>query len=304
MTMKKWLITCVVCVLGYVPNSLANENEKEDRYVETQIELSRNNPYAGELVTATLYANCFGEELSYLSAIPVPTINKGEFSFIKQVENTVCPHRISNGEKVGIAIPIAKYVVRVDNPGKKMISFTDAEGVVQYGVVRHDPFWGSYRDAEQRQVRLTTKPVELVVKNLPANKQNVAYSGAIGDFRLSVEVPRDDIVVNDPGVVFIILSGKGFIPEEVMPDYQDAFGNKIRLRSIEGESEIFHDGKDLCSKYIWRCEIIPQVVGECEIGSVKFGCFNSIKGNYEEIVSDPVVINVKSSTVKRESLDV
>lgn len=302
--MKKWLIIVISCVLGYIPNSSANESTKGDRYVETQIELSHNNPYAGELVTATLYANCFGEELSYLSQIPVPTINKGEFSFIKKVENSERPHRISDGNKDGVAIPIAKYVVKVDNPGKKMVSFTDAEGVVQYGVVRHDPFWGSYRDVEQKQVRLTTKPVDLIVKSLPINKQDVAYSGAIGDFQLSVEVPRGDIVVNDPGVVFIILSGKGYIPEEVMPDYQDAFGNKIRLRSIEGESEIFHDGKDLCSRHIWRCEIIPQNVGECEIGSVKFGCFNSRTGNYEELSSDPVVINVKSSTVKRESLDV
>lgn len=301
--MKRLLTLFLFVVFIGFQGVYAHKASTSDR-ISTTITLSNPTPYAGEIIIATLYANCFGKELAYITELPAPTLNKGEFSLLNKIENNEPPSRIKDGDKEGIAIPIAKYAIKIDVPGKYEITFPNIKGIAHKKVMRQHPFWGYLEDIEKEDVEITPNKTSVNFRKLPENKKGIAFSGAIGEFEISLEVPGGDIVVNEAADVVIVLKGVGFIPGEIIPDYEIAFGDKIKLKSIKSDSETYYDGHNICQRRIWRCEIVPKTVGECSVEKIKFGYFNTKKGEFEEIASTPVTINVKSSTIKREVINV
>ncbi len=300
----KRLLFLFILAISFVIHDVDAAKVSSSNGLSASVELSNPTPYAGEIVIATLYANCFDKELAYISEVPVPKLNKGEFSLLNHIEVNERPHVIKEGNKEGIAIPVAKFAIQVENPGKIDLLFPNIKGIAQRKVVRQHPFWGYFEDYEKENVEIIPEKVSLNFKKLPENKKGIAFSGAMGDFGISVEVPRGNIVVNETADIIIVLNGVGFIPGEIIPDYEVAFGDKIKLKSIKSDAETYFDGQNICQKRIWRCEIVPNTVGECTIDEIKFGYFNTKKGEFEEIASTPVIINVKSSTIKREVINV
>ncbi len=76
------------------------------------------------------------------------------------------------------------------------------------------------------------KPVDFKVKSLPAAKDTVAFSGAVGKFSVSTVVPRGDIIVNEEASIIVIVKGRGLLGSDILPEYRDAFGEGNKLKSI------------------------------------------------------------------------
>lgn len=272
--------------------------------IEAEIEFAKTTIYPGEVVMATLMLTCVDTELGYIRNVPSLSTNKGNFAKEISINVTGAPTIFQQDNKIIRKYPIAQYAVSFNSIGKNEISSEDVIVGINHPVIQNHPFWGAIQSYETEERQLKFKPINIEVKKLPDNKDNLPYSGVIGNFRIKTVVPDAQFVVNETGTIYIVIEGEGILPEEILPEYTEAFGENVKLKSISSSSRTFYNGGKLMSNKTWECEIVPKTVGNNRVGPISLGFFNTDSGKYELAESTPVEIKVESSTIRREMLDI
>ncbi len=273
--------------------------------VSANIELSKNSFYAGEIIIATVSLTCKDSGLAFLKELPSLNLSRGKFAEMIQINQPItAAYTDQNKDKISTKYILGKYAVSVDNPGKNKIESSDIITGINFPVIQNHPFWGRIESYRTEECILKIKPVSINVMNLPDNKTESPYSGVIGNFKINTVVPRREYVVNEENTIYIVVEGEGVLPEEVLPEYTHAFGDRIKLKSMSASTETFFQNNKLISRKTWECEIVPTATGEQEIGIISLGFFNADTGKYQVAQSEPVSIQVQSSTIRREMIEI
>lgn len=297
-------ILIIITLLFYGSNIDAATKKAEVTPIKAEIEFAKTTVYPGEIVMATLMLTCVDTELGYIRNVPSLSSNKGLFDKEISINVTGAPTISQQDNKIVRKYPIAQYAVSFNSLGKNEISSEDVIVGINHPVIQNHPFWGAIQSYETEERQLKFKPINIEVKKLPDNKEKLPYSGAIGNFEVNTIVPDAQFVVNETGIIYIVIEGEGILPEEILPEYTEAFGENVKLKSISSSSRTFYKGGKLMSNRTWECEIVPKTVGKNRVGSISLGFFNTETGKYEIAESKPVEIEVESSTVRREMLDI
>ena len=85
----------------------------------------------------------------------------------------------------------------------------------------------------EQNVTLKTAPVTVDVKPLPSEGMPQDFRGAVGDFKISASLVKDNITTDDAGTLKVVVSGKGNIqlvnaPKIVWPEGIDAYDAKVK----------------------------------------------------------------------------
>lgn len=254
--------------------------------------------YCHECVYATVWLYTLDPDISYVNEIESPALNKGSFSRISQVSEISRP-RVEKITGVEYTVyPIISYMIAMEVAGKYEI----AGGVYQVGikkpVVYDDPLYGRIRTIETKTENVRMGLTKFEVGNLPPVKEDIPFSGAVGEFRIETFIPAGDIIINDESEVIISVKGHGLIAKDILPEYHDAFGKGNKLKSVSENDNVYFDGREVVSEKELVCEFIPTDINNCEIGIVRFGYFNPKTKKYEVAESKPIHIDVKSSAIK------
>lgn len=296
------IIGLLLLIVANTVHAYTNNEYKEN--ISASIELSKTNFYAGEIIIATLYVNCINSELAFIDDIPPLKLAKGEVATILPINHPVTSHVENNNGQQLTKYVIGQYAISIDQSGKNYIDISDIITGINLPVIQNHPFWGRIESYRTEKRTLKFKPVSINVMKLPDNKDELPYSGVIGNFHIETIVPNGEYVVNEGNTIYIVLEGEGLLPEEILPEYTHAFGDKIKLKSISGSTNTIYKDNKLISKRTWQCEIMPCETGLQEVGIVSFGYFNTESGNYQVTKSRPVTINIQSSTIRREVIDI
>jgi hypothetical protein len=128
------------------------------------------------------------------------------------------------------------------------------------------------------------------VKPLPVEGKPADFSGAVGDFRFSVETSKNALNASESLQAKVTVSGKGNLklfqlPELSLPSslevYDPEFTEAVRttLSGMQGS---------VTEAYT----IVPTYQGKYPIPEVSFSYFNPETEQYERLTSDPITINV------------
>lgn len=150
-----------------------------------------------------------------------------------------------------------------------------------------DFFGGSY---SRTPVKVKSAPVKINVKPLPANKPS-SYNGAVGDFKMSASIDKNQVKANEAINLKIRISGTGnlklikplkvdFPPDLDVYDPKTSVNTKATNAGVSGS--ITYD-------YLF----IPRFAGTYRIAPIEFSYFDTKSKTYKSIASKEFEINVE-----------
>lgn len=162
---------------------------------------------------------------------------------------------------------------------------------------RNSPFGNSIFDdlfARTERLNVYSRPTQINVLPLPADNQPKSFSGAVGQFNISVNTDTDSTRANEPIMLSIKLSGQGNFDRIQAPKLPKTEG----WRSYPPES-IFEkdDAHQLGGMKRFDYVFIPEKAGTLELPEVRFSFFDPDIKEYVELTSPEITVEVASSNV-------
>ncbi len=265
----------------------AQKSTEKDLYIDAEV--SKRNVYVGEPITVRykLYA-----------AVDIgrrnEALNNPDFTgfWSQQLESdNNWKREYVNGREYQTVI-ISEFLLIPQSVGKQQIEPMKWRFAVQKRRQQNprDPFGGFFQRYEEVPVEVASKAVSVNIKALPKKGQPSNFSGAVGDFSLSVTQNKSSVKANEGIDIKVRLSGRGNlelaeIPRPDFPPDFDVYDPKTINRvnaSIKGMSGY----KEL--QYL----VIPRYKGEYSIPGMDFSYFNPRTEAYESITGSDHQISV------------
>lgn len=185
-----------------------------------------------------------------------------------------------------IRIPIRRYFLYPLTSGEQTI-----EPITMNCEVRMGGRLGLF--TQGRQSSVSSVPIKINVKPLPAEGKPEIFDGAVGQFSLSSHIEETEVSVGSPLTLNISLSGYGNLrnaPPPVLPDLSkfDSF-DPTKDESIS----VTEDGISGTIKY--SHVILPQDTTANKIEPVRFAYFDPAQEQYITLNTEPVDITVYPS---------
>jgi hypothetical protein len=162
----------------------------------------------------------------------------------------------------------------------------------------NSPFGNSFFNglfAQTQRFDLSTTPMQVEVKALPAAGQPAGFSGAVGNFNLQVYADTDRVEQGEPLTLSAQISGTGNFPRINGPELPTT----PNWRSYPPDAVMQTAGPDDL-RGIKRFDyiMIPQHAGQLELPGVNFSYFDPETESYLELQTPPIPVEVTVSTAK------
>ncbi len=274
------------------PNAPKTAQDIADESLYLVATLSNDKPYLnqGVLVTYTLY---FSPRVYINNFIPVENPTYKNFWSqdlpIKEYETRRTTFRNESFN----AVDLKTVVLYPQKSGSLALDPFALELYVQIPTGRRD-FFG---DPIMRSATKTVKAGDLSinVKELPEQGKPLNFSGAVGDFELSVEASRTSLEANESTQIKVKINGKGnlkllSIPELSLPSalekYDPEYTDEVRVNR-EGMNG------SVTNSYT----VVPRYAGSYPVDPLEFTYFDPNSKSYKTLSSDPFDLTVEGSAL-------
>ena len=204
------------------------------------------------------------------------------------------------GENNAIAFrPKPQSVIRRDAKGKKVkyrrYDFTRTFTAQQVGpialgaVTLQGTFANEVSDngpLRGREIYTASKPLTILVKDVPKSGRPESYVGAIGHFHLKAELMPRKSKVGDPITFTLVLSGSGSLAAVKPPDLSKVPAIARRFKVYEATQKTDSDS----ARFVYSLR--PLTEGDEPFPAVKASYFDVDEQRYATLHSDPIPINI------------
>ena len=142
--------------------------------------------------------------------------------------------------------------------------------------------------------RILSNPLKIHVKKLPEGAPR-GFKNAVGKFDLEVEIPKEEVEVNQPMDVFVKLKGKGNIIGAELPKIVESDDYTI----LKPTQKIDVKESELSGEKTDHYVIIPKKEGEITIRYENFAYFDIDEKQYQTINLD----DIKILSLSKEDMD-
>ncbi len=142
--------------------------------------------------------------------------------------------------------------------------------------------------------RILSNPLKIYVKKLPEGAPR-GFKNAVGKFDLEIEIPKEEVEVNQPMDVFVKLKGKGNIIGAELPKIVESDDYTILKPTQKIEVKESEHSGEKTDHYV----IIPKKEGEITIRYENFAYFDIDEKQYQTINSD----DIKILSLSKEAMD-
>jgi len=274
------------------PNAPKTAQDIADESLYLVATLSNDKPYLnqGVLVTYTLY---FSPRVYINNFIPVENPTYKNFWSqdlpIKEYETRRTTFRNESFN----AVDLKTVVLYPQKSGSLALDPFALELYVQIPTGRRD-FFG---DPIMRSATKTVKAGDLSinVRELPEEGKPLNFSGAVGDFELSVDASRTNLEANESTQIKVKINGKGnlkllSIPELSLPSalekYDPEYTDNVRVNR-EGMNG------SVTNSYT----VVPRYAGSYPVDPLEFIYFDPDSKSYKTLSSDPFDLTVEGSAL-------
>ena len=165
----------------------------------------------------------------------------------------------------------------------------------------------SFFGPEQVVVVREAPSVTIRAEPLPEVGRPPGFTGAVGDYRLSAEITRDDAplgdrvaVAGEPLVLRIELEGSGNLRAAGTPELPETPEVRRAFRFFDPDTSAQtglreEEGIAFGGRQIWEVPMVPEAGGVRNIGAVTLDVFNPRTGVYERLASDPLRLRIEGS---------
>ncbi len=246
--------------------------------------------------TVKLYSTYAG--VRYIGAASAPTFD----GFVIEESDEVSKQldfETYNGKSYATAV-IAKYIIFPQLSGELKISGNTYTVAVNAQEYYHTPLFGHM--AINKPIQLNVKPNDLKVrvKSLPF-PQPSNFSGGVGKFSISSEMPTKDLKTNQAASIVYTVTGTGNIKYVKLPELNNIYPTQIEVYSPTTDVKSRVTGNNVNGSCTFDYSIIPLETGDFVIPSVELVYFNPETKKYEITKANGYNISVSKGEVSAKS---
>ena len=268
-------------------SSVQRQLAKDD--ILLRMNISRGSVYKGEPVRASLVIYTRAS-IANIEDFKLPSFDgfwSQELPISQQNSS-----RENINDKVYEAYVLKEYLLYPQKSGELVIEPTTLTAVAQVVVKnnRYDPFFGRGADVYDVPRSLSTGAVKINVKELPEGAP-ASFTGAVGEFTLSSEVPSVEMKANSAATYTVKISGSGNLnflqqPELMLP-------SSFELYDVRRSEQINTTATGLSGWKQFEYPFIVRSEGEYNIDGVAFTYFNPQSGEYVTLQGKPLSLNIQ-----------
>ncbi len=141
-----------------------------------------------------------------------------------------------------------------------------------------------------RDVKLHSNSLTITVKPLPQENKPANFTGAVGDFNISLQIDKDTFNIDEPVVFSVVISGKGNFglfdkPAINMPHVFDP------IQPTETQN-LKYSPEGITGSIVYKFSYIPRVPGTYSVQPVTFSYFNPEDKKYYTLKTQPLKITI------------
>ena len=153
----------------------------------------------------------------------------------------------------------------------------------------NDPFFNNNITNVQKE--LSSQSLTIDVKSLPENGKPDSFAGAVGNYKFTSSIDKEELNTNEAVTITFTVSGSGNIellqmPEPVFPPDFEVYDPKITT-NVDASSQGMTGTKK--AEYL----AIPRRAGSFSVQPVEFTFFNPSTGTYQTLLSEPYELSVR-----------
>jgi hypothetical protein len=256
-----------------------------------KLHLSKNSTYQGDQIIAT-YKIYTRLNVVHYQVDKWPSFNGFFSQDIDLKNNNQSKSEIINGMQYTTAV-LKQLVLSPQHSGKLEIPPLKMKMVVRVQDDRQArsifDMFNAYKDVE---MNITSNKATVNVKPLPTGKPE-SFNGAVGDFKVSYNLDKTDVKVNEAINYKISFSGNGNIklikdPELTLPPDFEVYDPKENTQLQTGLN-------GMSGKKTYEYLIIPRHSGTFTIPALEFSFFNTATGKYETKRSEEYTVVVRKA---------
>ncbi len=274
----------------YIPDRLGRRprGEKAEADIFVQASVDKRKVYQGEALILT-YKAYSTEQIIDVDVREMPSY---EGFWVEDMKVDPNPKIVQKNGKKYYEYTLFRKLLFPSAPGKKTIEpLTFAVSIRQRSVDIFEDFFGR----GVRRIYRKTEPITLDAVSLPERGKPDDFTGAVGDFSVSMKADKKECSVND--AVHVELTVEGYGNLKGLPPINFENITDFKIYEPEVTEEVRFEGKRLKSRKVWKYILIPLTPGEHEIPFINFSYFNPIKGVYENRQTDSHTLIVKKSSI-------
>lgn len=150
----------------------------------------------------------------------------------------------------------------------------------------------SYMDGqvEAQEVTLSSLPVTITVKPLPATDKPANYDGAVGSFTINASINSLSIAAGETGLLKIVINGEGNLPLVNAPFIN--WPNGVDGYEATVKEDIDKTTAPIKGSKLFEYGFTAQKEGTCQIPPVSFSYFDAAANTYRQLKTDSFTITV------------
>lgn len=222
----------------------------------------------------------------------VAPINNPVFAGFEVVEITPEPSYSSlrKGEKFTIA-HLRSFILFPKHKGTLKVGGGSYEITKRIPTRTYHPQYGEIRSYDIENVDLMAKAVTIKVKDLPA-KAPTGFSGIVGNFEMSYEVPDGRIVEGEEAQFILKMEGLGYIRAENLPNLEKLFPKEMKVKAVSANPQVRLTPEGIKTIAEFEFSFIPAKSGDVMLPGIGIHVFNPQKGEYEVVSAEPINVEV------------
>lgn len=257
----------------------------DDVLLRTHVSKSSLVKGEGAIVTIKLYT---AVDLVSIEDFTVPKFNNFYVEELETEQNIRWTRETINGKTYNSAV-LKKYLVFPRNAGDVEIDPSDIKCMARVVSGRH-PFWGYTYD--NTSVSAKSPAVTMHVGSLPSAPEG--FSGAVGKFNISMNMPSDTISANEAVTCRITISGAGNFgtmesPKINCPKEFEQYEPVVSEKLTASES-------GMSGSKTWEFTLVPRYGGSYNLGAISFVYYDLVSKSYKTVSTDDIIINVRKGS--------
>ena len=265
----------------------ANQREKD---IFLKLYVSKRKLYQGEQLVATykMYtrldiANISPDKLPSFTGFFSQEFNEDKY-FDFQVENL-------NGVRYHSAI-IKQSILSPQRSGDLIVDPYTMDIMVQIAENRQprtiqEQMFGTFKNVK---MKLKSNAVNLKVKPLPSLGKTASFQGAVGSYKISSSIDKQQVETNKAINLKISITGKGNLKLIKNPNID--FPTDFEVYEPKESAKINTTVNGVSGSKSFEYLIIPRYAGDFVIPAVEFSFFDATTGKYKNLSTPEYVIKV------------
>jgi hypothetical protein len=273
------------------PEFLANEN------VHLVAEVSKSNPFLNEAITVT-YKMYVSRDVSVARGFREISSPKYADFWSQNIDNGG-NFKVYDGKYKGEDyryVIIRNTVLYPQKTGKLEIEPLTLEVPIEIPTRRRDLFGRPLMNRVNRTITAGSRTID--VKPLPLEGTPDSFSGAVGEFTMSVTTNKTTLDANESLELDVKINGNGNLKLFEPPKIK--LPNALEVYEPEREENVRTNTAGMSGQIAEKYVVVPQYKGNYPIRPISFSYFDPKTETYKTIASKEILINVVNGPLSKE----